>query len=67
MFRGECPMFRNIYTVYITGKHCPKFIFMNMSQIITLELKAGTESSNGQLNAQILHRQFKSLAFHRSC
>lgn len=38
MFRGECPKFRNIYTVYTVGKHCRQFIFMNMSEIIT---KAG--------------------------
>lgn len=59
MFRGECLMFRNIYTVYIVGKHCSKFIFMNMSQIITLELNAGTKRRNEEMNEQILHPQLK--------
>lgn len=39
MLRGELPTFRNIYTVYIVGKHWREFFLMSMSQIITLEFK----------------------------
>ena len=38
MFRGERPALRNIYTVYIAGK---QFLFINVSQIITVELRGG--------------------------
>lgn len=54
MFRGECLMFRNIYTVYMDGKQCSKFIFMNVSQISTLVLKGrGTGGRNEQMNERI--------------
>ena len=38
MFRGERPALRNIYRVYIAGK---QFVFINVSQIITVELQGG--------------------------
>lgn len=74
MFRGECLMFRNIYTVYMDGKQCSKFIFMNVSQISALELKGtGTRGRNEQMNEQILQLRVKPnilkakpLSFHRA-